>query len=224
MTMFLFPKTCPCCQHTLLPGEGPLCLKCLSGLPRIHAEFPDNAVEARMVGQFPFEHATAFCYYHHEGMMAKALTQAKYKNRPWVNADLTQLFVQELSLVHSSWPYDIDVIIPIPIHWTRLFTRGYNQSMAIAEALHDAWHLPIESHCLHKKYTRHTQVGLGREERLHSVVGTFYVSHPERLRDKHILLVDDVLTTGATLLAASDALLENVPGVRISFLTLAMGS
>lgn len=222
--MLLFSKTCPCCQHSLLPGEGPLCLKCLSALPRIHAEFPDNAVEARMVGQFPFEHGTSFCFYHPQGMMARALTQAKYKGRPWIDSDLTRLFVQELSLAQSSWPYDIDVIIPIPIHWSRLFFRGYNQAMAIAETLHDVWHLPIESHCLHKKYTRHAQVGLGREDRLRSVVGTFSVSNPETLKDKHILLVDDVLTTGATLVAAADALLANVPGVRISFLTLAMGS
>lgn len=222
--MLLFPKICPCCQHTLLPGEDPLCLKCLSALPRIHAEFPDNAVEARMVGQFVFEHGTSFCYYSHEGLMAQALTQAKYKDRPWIDADLTRLFVQELALAQSSWPYDIDVIVPIPIHWSRLFSRGYNQSMAIAEALHDAWHLPIESHCLKKKYTSHNQVGLGREERLRSVVNTFYVSDANLLKDKHVLLVDDVLTTGATVVAAADALLANVSGVRISFLTLAMGN
>ena len=153
--MLLFPKTCPGCQHTLLPGEGPLCLKCLSALPRIHAEFPGNAVEARMAGQVPFEHATAFCYYNPDGLMARALKQAKYQHRPWIDTDLTHLFVQELALAQSPWPYDIDVLVPIPIHWSRLFTRGYNQTMAIAEVLHEAWGLPIESHCLNKKYTRH---------------------------------------------------------------------
>lgn len=224
MLSLILPRRCPCCQHSLLPSEGPVCLKCLSVLPRIHAEMPGNAVELRMLGQFAFEHGTSFCFYSHDGRIAQAIKQAKYKQRPWVNADLTKLFVQELALAQSPWPYDIDRIVPIPVHWTRLFGRGYNQTMAIAEALHETWNIPIESHCLKKKYTRHAQVGLGREERLRSVGGTFIVSSPGLLAHRHVLLVDDVLTTGATLVAAADALLSHVPDVRISFLTLAMGS
>lgn len=223
MFSLILPKRCPCCQHTLLPAEGPLCLRCLAALPRVCAELPDNAVEARLVGQIPFEHATSFCYYTHDGIVSNAIKQAKYQGRPWVDAQLTQLFVQELALAASPWPYDIDCIVPIPMHWSRLLFRGYNQAVAIAEALHEAWQLPVESHCLKKRKLSHTQVGLGREDRLQGVQGTFSVSCPERLAGRHILLVDDVMTTGATLIAAADALLASVPCVRISILTLAIG-
>lgn len=222
MINLLLPRRCPCCQRALMPAEGPLCLTCLAQLPRLHAELPGNQVEARLVGQFAFEHGTSFCVYTHEGLMSKAITQAKYQSRPWIDADLTRLFVQELRLAQSPWPYDIDCIVPIPVHWTRLLQRGYNQTMAIAEALREAWSLPIESHCLKKKFTKHTQVGLGREDRLRGVAGTFEINHPELLAGKHVLLVDDVMTTGATIVAAADVLLAAVPGVRISFLTLAM--
>ncbi len=224
MFSLILPRRCPCCQRALLPAEGPLCLQCLASLPRVHAEMPGNMVEARLVGQIPFEHGTAFCFYSREGMVANAIQQAKYQNRPWVNADLARLFVQELKLAHSPWPYDIDYIVPIPIHWSRLLRRGYNQTMAIAEVLHEEWKIPIESHCLKKKYTRHAQVGLGREDRLRSVSGTFRISQPERLSGRHVLLVDDVMTTGATIVAAADALMAEVPGIRVSFLSLAIGN
>lgn len=202
-----------------------MCLNCLVELPRVHAEMPGNEVERRLFGRFPFEHATSFGYYHHQIPFSSIIRQAKFKGRPWLNTYLAHLFVQELKLAadeagRPGWPYDIDVIVPIPVHWLRRLSRGYNQSSAIAEGLHEKWHLPIQSGCLYKcRYTT-SQVGLSAEERLHHETQTFAVRHPERLAHRHVLLVDDVLTTGATLVAAADALLAAVPGVRISVLTL----
>lgn len=218
--MLILPRVCPCCECALLPAEQGVCLRCLALLPRVHAENPGNEVENRLFGRFAFEHATAYCYYAQEGAVGEVIRQAKFHDRPWLNTHLTRLFVQELA--GSGWPYDVDVIVPVPLHWLRLLRRGYNQSVAIAEALHEAWSLPIEGRCLYKKHYTRSQVGLSGTERMNHEQGTFGVRNSERLRGRHVLLVDDVLTTGSTLTAAVDALREALPDLRISILTLAL--
>ena len=226
LDLFL-PRRCPYCNRTLMPQEEGLCLECLAILPRVHAELPDNEVEHRLLGRFPFEHATSFCYYVRQGSFGNIIRQAKFSDRPWVNAQVTRIFAEELQLAASQkgvagWPYDIDVIVPVPLHLLRLLHRGYNQSAPIAETLSVFWKLPVENGCLRKRRHTSSQVGLTGDERLRNEEGSFVVRHPERLASKHVLLVDDVLTTGATIVAAADALLESVPGVRISVLTLAL--
>ncbi|MBO4754419.1 MAG: ComF family protein [Bacteroidales bacterium] len=226
MLDLILPRRCPYCDSTLLPQEEGVCLRCLPLLPRVHAEHPNNDVERRLFGCFPFEHATAYCYYGQKEPFGAILRQSKFNDRPWLNEWATRLFVQELQMAadergEEGWPYDIDVIVPVPLHPFRLLLRGYNQCAGIVKVLTEAWHIPLESGCLRKhRYTR-SQIGLSNEERLQNVDGSFTVRHPERLAGKHILIVDDVLTTGSTMVAAADALLHSVPDIRLSVLTLA---
>ena len=225
MLRLILPRRCACCQRSLLPQEESVCLACLPLLPRVRAEQPGNEVERRLFGRVPFQHATSFCYYAGSESFSHIIRQSKFDDRPWLNARMTRLFVRELQMSADAsgvpgWPYDVDVIVPIPLHTLRLLSRGYNQSVAIAQELSRAWHLPLETRCLYKSRYTTSQVGLTGHDRLRHEEGSFAVRRPELLASRHVLLVDDVLTTGATLVAASDALLEAVEGVRISVLTL----
>lgn len=211
----------------MLPDEQCVCLRCLSLFPRAHAERHGNEVEYKLVGRFPLEHATTFCYYLRGNLYSQLIRHSKYSDRPWLNTQLARLFVQELRLAaqadgQSGWPYDVDVIVPIPVHLFRLLHRGYNQAEAIAEGLSSAWSIPVVNNCLYRRRYTKSQVGLSRHNRLQHPEGTFAVRHPDRLAFKHVLLVDDVLTSGATIVAAADALLQAAEGVRISVLTLSM--
>ena len=226
MLSLILPRRCPYCDRTMLPQEEGVCLRCLPLLPRVHAELPNNDVEHRLFGQFPFEHATSFCYYGQKEPFGNILRQSKFHDRPWLNAWATRLFVQELQMVADTkgvegWPYDIDVIVPVPLHPFRSLWRGYNQCAGIIDVLSRFWHISVETRCLYKRRHTRSQVGLSGEERYWNVANSFGVRHPERLASRHILIVDDVLTTGSTMVAVADALIQAVPDVRLSVFTLA---
>lgn len=223
---FFFPKRCSLCRDYLVEGEEMLCLSCSAKLPRVRAEKPDNEVEHRLFGRVGYEHATSFCYYGKEGDFASLVRAAKYHDKPWYNLSLAKKFAVELmgeteSAGRDCWPYDIDVIVPVPVHWVRRLRRGYNQSEYLARGLSEVWHLPIETGCLYKRRYTRSQVGRLREERMAAESGSFAVRHPERLAGKHALIVDDVLTSGATLEACADVL-SQIPGLKLSFLTLGL--
>lgn len=214
----LIPRQCPICHKQLLEGEGGVCLECQAKLPRCKCEKPGNEAEDRMFGRVPYEHGTSFCYYRSGGDFASLITRAKYGSRPWINQWLAEIFATELS--PYGWPFDINMIIPTPRHYLRLIFRGYNQTYAIAKGLSNAWGLPIDNKNLYKKYYTHSQVSRSGLQRLKAVEGTFAVRHPEELRGKHVLIVDDIITTGATLDACAQVL--SAAGVRISFLSLGL--
>ena len=215
---FFVPNLCLYCQKPLVNSEKCLCENCQQKIPRTRSDKPDNEAEHRVFGKFHFEHGTSFCYYRKEGDFASLIVKAKYNDKPWINYELTKLFTQDLT--PAGWPFDIDLIMPIPIHFWRRMRRGYNQSQPIAKALSEVWNLPFDTKSLSKKTYTVSQVSHTAQQRLDAMQGTFQLKNPERFLGHHVLLVDDVLTTGATLDACAQLLIAS--GARVSFLTLGL--
>ncbi|MBR0037068.1 MAG: ComF family protein [Bacteroidales bacterium] len=211
--------SCRCCGNELLEGEELVCLECQMHFPLVDSAQEQTPLWQLMVGKVPFRHATTLAYYQPHDAFARLIQDAKFRGQPYTNSFLTRLLLQQLE--GSGWPYDIDLIMPVPMHWLRFLKRGYNQVSPIVHTLSEVWHVPYEKRCLVRKRYVKSQLKANGEERLRNEAGTFRIRHPERLQGKHILLVDDVSTTGSTLLACADALLQ-VEGVSISFLTLGL--
>lgn len=215
-----FPQCCLVCGKVLLEGEEHLCFSCLSGLPRTHMHLqPENEVEKSLWGKVPVERGSAFLYYARGGDVKKILSDLKYHDNAKLGRFLGRCMAQELH--PSGFFQGIDGIIPVPLHRRKQKMRGYNQSEMLAEGIASVARIPLWNHLLMRAQFTETQTRKGNYERWINVRDVFRCVSPETLVGKHILLVDDVLTTGATLVACSDAL-SRIPGIRISVLTLAL--
>lgn len=222
----LMPRACLCCGRQLLPAERHLCCVCMADLPFTHFEaMPHNPMADRLNALV--ERAPAYCraaalFYYKEGSYGR-ITQALKYNRDFSAGRFFAGLLAERLAVYDYWR-QIDVVCPVPLHFSRRFTRGYNQSGIIAREV--AKRLGAEYSPDLLKRVRHTatQTKLSGEERRKNVHGAFAVRKgvAEGLRGSSILIIDDVFTTGSTLAACCDAILERFgDSVRISVATLA---
>ena len=214
----VFPTTCSTCGRVLVNGEKQMCIDCLTNLSETFAAlFPDNETERLLMGRIPFQAAMSLYRFKQGNTIQKAVHQMKFSS----NTDLCRLMGRQMGLaLITSGRFDgIDVLVPVPLHWWRRLRRGYNQSELLCRGIADVMPRPIVSHSLVRHRYTHQQSLRRGELRMQNVEKAFKVIHPEKLRDKHILLVDDVLTTGFTLTSCSDALLS-VPNITISVATL----
>jgi|LSQX01.3.fsa_nt_gb ComF family protein len=218
LSSLFFPRVCAVCGETLLSGEEALCLRCLYKLPRTNNyQEKDNAAEKLMAGRIPFERIASFCVYTKGGVLPPLIHQLKYHQRQEVGLLLGRLFGEDL--LGSDFLAPVQLIVPVPLHPRKEKSRGYNQSQLIAEGLSQATALPISAGNLIRVVYNPTQTVRTRTQRWENVRDIFRVTHPEAFQDKHLLLVDDVITTGSTLEACSIAL-THCRGVKISIATL----
>jgi ComF family protein len=214
-----YPRLCAGCNIPLVRGEEVICLSCLADLPRTNYHFNnENPVFQIFIGRANISQATSFCRFDKGGRLQHLLHQLKYKGNREVGRKMGILFGYDL--IQSVLYQDIEAIIPVPLHHEKEKKRGFNQSVEICNGLSESMHCPVILRNLIREVHTSSQTRKGRFERWENVSGIFSIKNAALLTGKHILLVDDVVTTGATLEACCEALLR-VPGVKVSIATLA---
>jgi len=217
-----FPNLCAGCGRPLMRGEKVICTLCLFHLPKTYFHHDDdNPLTKVFWGRVNLEGVAAYVYFQKGGTVQHLLHQLKYKGQKEIGVQIDKLYGVELKTAEVF--RDAELIIPVPLHPRKLRKRGYNQSGMFAEGLASVMQARLETRALYRKVYSQTQTRKARYNRWENVENIFAVRNPERIRGKHILLVDDVITTGATSEACAQALLE-VPGVRVSVAAIAYAS
>ena len=216
---FISPRLCVTCGARLSPTERTLCSVCLLHLPRTTFQFSaeDNPMARMFWGLVPVERVAALMYYEPHSEMAQVVYEMKYGGRPDIGEDMGRLMACEMGL--GGFFDGVDVLLPVPLSRKRMRQRGYNQSERLAQGVSDVTGIGVDRRAMARRHFVQSQTALNRQERQENVSDMFWLCHPQPLEGKHVLLVDDVCTTGATLTACAQAL-QVVPGVRISILTL----
>lgn len=216
-----FPRRCAVCGACLHGGEDVLCLKCDVGLPRTdYHRVAGNPVERRFWGRFPLERATSYFRYRKGGSYRHVLFRLKYGGRNDYARMMGELLAADLS--RSGFFEGVDVLLPVPLHPDKQRRRGYNQSEWLARGVSAVTGIPVSVGQVVRTKNTETQTRKPGLQRWDNMEGVFEVVDATDLAGRHVLLVDDVLTTGATLTACADALASGVEGVRFSVLTLAV--
>lgn len=215
-----FPRCCLVCGRVLAKGEECLCARCNMDLPRTnYHKMKDNPVEKRFWGKFPLERATSYFIYRRGGDVRHILHSLKYGGQKEIGEIMGRHLAAEL--LSSGFLEGVDLIVPVPLHKKKEELRGYNQSEWIARGVSVVTAIPVYTYGVTREKNTGTQTHKSVFERWENVDGVFRVTAPEYFKGKHILIMDDVLTTGATTVACASAF-DKVEGIRISVLTLAV--
>lgn len=209
-----FPDLCVVCNNKLLEPEQHICLECLLLLPKTNFHLqPENRLEQFFDGRIPFRRAAAFAYFVKNGSIQHIIHELKYRNNPHMGRFMGELCGENLK--ESDFIATIDLLVPVPLHRKREKQRGYNQSLEICKGIASATGIAIDNTTLVRKINNQSQTKNSRFDRWKNVEDIFALTDAKAFRDKHILLVDDVITTGSTLESCAKEILKS-EGARIS--------
>jgi len=215
-----YPKNCIICAKVLTKYEEILCFSCRSDLPLTKfSKFANNETEKIFFGRVALEAGTSLLHYSKNSNVQKLIHQLKYKNRQKIGLLLGELLADEILSNHR---FDtVDCIIPVPLHPSKLKVRGYNQVTKFGQSLSKKLALPYYEDILIGRAKAKTQTHKNRFDRLKNLEKNFELSNEEILKNKHVLLIDDVVTTGATIEACCIQL-NQVKNIKISIATMAI--
>ena len=214
-----FPEVCLTCKNPLLRNESTICTSCRHDFPLTgFANIEDNQLEKQLYGRIQIKEATALFYFHKKGKVQQLIHELKYRNHQEIGTLLGNWLGEEIK--NSIRFKNIDYIVPVPIHPKKLKKRGYNQLTKFGELLEVILNTPFIENKLLKKDSTETQTHKGRLDRWRNVKDLFELKDYSFFENKHVLLIDDVITTGATLEACSNQLLK-CNGVTISIAVMA---
>jgi ComF family protein len=203
----IYPRSCEACGESLLGGENLICVKCLIELPRTNSHIETiESISNRFWGKIPVSNTLTYLKFSKKGKVQKLLHELKYRNKPEVGKFLGQLYGTDLKSI--KFEKNIDLIIGVPLHPTKLIQRGYNQADCIAEGLSLALDIPFDTEAVRRITHTSSQTRKSRFERFQNVENIFEVTDIEKIKEKRIAIIDDVLTTGSTIESLAATLLN----------------
>ena len=215
-----FPKSCAACTSFLLTQEIVICTSCRHKLPLTnHHLMEENELIKKFYGRIPLEFGASLFYFHKKGMVQELIHKLKYKGQEDIGEMIGNWYAEELKTIEII--QSADYIIPVPLHKKRLRLRGYNQVTKFGEALSENLKIPFNDSILVRKVHSKTQSKKNFTGRIDINETTFDVQFDESLDGKHFILIDDVITSGATLESCSRAVLK-IPNAKISIVCMAM--
>ncbi len=217
-----FPHVCTGCGSDLVEDDNLLCLQCVNDLPHTNfAMHANNPVEKIFWGRLALTAAMSEFYFAKGTLIQALIHEFKYKNNKDVGLYLGVMMGS--SLLNNNRFTNVDALIPLPLFADKEFKRGYNQATILCNGMSEIMGIPvIKNNVIRKRFTE-TQTKKHRTERWQNVEGSFEINNAQEIKDKHILLVDDVVTTGATLEACGIEILK-IEGTKLSIATLAFAS
>jgi len=218
LTGVFFPDVCEVCGTALVGDERVICAHCDYDMPRTNWHRDDfNEMHRRVLAHARIDRAAAMFHYSSSGRFADIIRNAKYRGRPKLLREIARKFARELQA--DNFFDGMDIIEPVPMPWLKRLIRGYNQTEYLAEGLSDVTGIPVGDHIrarLHRAQARSNAAG-----RAANVVGKYYLRHTDELRGLHILLVDDIITTGSTLRVNAELIHDALgPDYHLSLLTI----
>lgn len=216
-----YPRVCLTCEALLHDSEEILCHNCLSELAFTEFDFSkNNPVYAQLASVVKIEYATSMFVFHESGVIQKLIHQLKYKG----HQEAGELIAGFICNKHRSNPRfsTVDYIVPVPLHKKKLKKRGYNQLTVLGQNLEKCLDIEYHENILIRKVHTGSQTKKTVEERRKNVARVFDILEPEKYRGKHFLIIDDVMTTGATTEACAETVLSKIPQAQVSILTIAV--